>query len=793
MKFSKLWLKEQIAFDMSTEELTEKLTMVGLEVDAVEPVVPNFHGVVVGKVIEVTPHPNADKLSLCKVNVGDVRDLDIVCGASNVRSGLKVPVALVGSILPDNFKIKKAKLRGVDSEGMLCAAVELGLPDTDGGILELPSDAPIGADIREYLLLDDEVIEIELTANRGDCLSIRGVAREVAAINPNAKLKPLKASEFKFGSEVFPVTLQAKEACPRYSGRIIRGVNNSINTPVWMKEYLRRLGIKSINFIVDVTNYTMLELGQPLHAYDLSKLDQGIVVRYAESGEKILLLDGNEIELNSKTLVIADSSKCLAIAGVMGGSDTGVFAETRDIFLESAFFIPEKISVEARNYGLQTDSSYRFERGVDYELQLKALDRATSLILEIAGGDPGDLQEVRAEDYMPKRSDLILRRDSVQDILGISIEDDKIFSILSRLGMKVEVVSEGWGVTIPSWRFDLKIEVDLIEELARIYGYHLIPEQKIAIELGYNGNISEKNDRDRLHSLMEDIGYHEVITYSFIDEKLQELFGNGELALPLANPISSELSVMRTTLLPGLVSAVKYNLKRQQKRARFFEIGMRFLQKKEGLEQKFAIAGVVCGDLYPEQWGIEQKNNQADFFDLKNDVNAILQLFVSGDIEYLPQPHSALHPKRCARIYLAKEPIGFIGQLHPLVKERFDLDKTIYLFELDLDHLTNKAKTIFKPFSRYPQVTRDIAIIVDKEIAWSKIRQKIVDISGELLHNVLIFDVYCNENIGLDRRSMAIRLVFQSVDRTLVDAEVGELVERIVLMLKETFNASLRG
>ena len=795
MKFTKHWLQELINIDLTTEKLAEQLTMVGLEVDSIKTVAGDFHGVVVGEILEVKPHPNADKLTVCQVNVGAAEPvLNIVCGAKNVRPKLKVPVALVGAELPNNFKIKSSKLRGVDSAGMLCSAVELGLPDISQGILELSDDAPIGADIRKYLKLDDVVIEIELTANRGDCLSMIGIAREVAAIKHTWPTQ-LEIPKFKINSDVFPVSIQAKDACPHYCGRIIRGVNNHITTPLWMQERLQRLGIRPISFIVDITNYVMLELGQPLHAFDLNKLDKKIEVRYAKQGEEMFLLDGNKVELNTKTLVIADDSKCLAIAGVMGGSDTGVSLDTCDIFLESAFFIPEKIAVIARSYNLQTDSSYRFERGVDYKLQLQALDRATALILEIAGGNPGVVSEVSAEEYLPKSSDIILHRNSVEKILGISMADKEITDILSYLGMKLEPTFDGWKVTAPSWRFDIKVEEDLVEEVARIYGYHLIPEQKITAELtgDWSTAISDRSNMRRIYDLMEDRGYHEVITYSFIDAKLQALFGSDDVALPLANPISSEQSVMRTTLWPGLINAIKYNFQRQEQRARFFEVGLRFLQQDSSLEQKLAIAGVMSGDLYPEQWGLKQKES-ADFFDLKNDVTAILKLlgYESG-IEFIPKSHGALHPLRSAQIYVAGIPVGFIGELHPMIKQQLELGKQTTLFEINLSSLINKSKNVLKVISKFPKIQRDIAIIINKEISWAQIRQKIVDISGDLLHNVAVFDVYCSENIGLDKCSMAIHLDFQSVSRTLVDTEVEQLVDRIILVLKQSFGASLRG
>ncbi|MBU0744339.1 MAG: phenylalanine--tRNA ligase subunit beta [Gammaproteobacteria bacterium] len=792
MKFNKLWLKEIIDIDIDTVKLAEQLTMAGLEVDSIEPVAPNFYGVVVGEVLEVTPHPNADKLTVCKVNIGATENLDIVCGALNVREKIKVPVAVVGAELPNDFKIKKAKLRGVDSFGMLCSAVELGLAENSDGLLELPSDALVGVDIRKYLKLDDELVEIELTANRGDCLSILGIAREVAAIN-HIHLAPIKSQSFQVNnSDVFPITITADDGCPHYCGRIIRGVNNNLDTPIWIKEKLRRLGESSISFVVDITNYVMLELGQPLHAFDLSKLDGGIDVRYARKGEKLELLDGTNIELDDASLVIADKNKPVALAGVMGGNNSGMDKETQDIFLESAFFVPKKVTIQSRRFNIHTDSSYRYERGVDYNLQLKALEYATALIIEIAGGEAGAVSEIVSKEHFPESIEILLLRDSIKKILGISIEDKDTNDILLSLGLKPETVADGWMVKVPSWRFDLKIEEDLVEEVARIYGYHRIPEQKIVAELGVDGSAIARIDRRRLYALMEDLGYNEAITYSFIDEKTQALFGNGDLPLPLVNPISSELSVMRTTLWPGLIKVLQYNLKRQKQRARLFEIGLRFLQKDGVVEQNSVIAGVLCGDLYPQQWGMRQKE-PADFFDLKNDVEAILKLYSYDNVEFVPKSHQALHPKRSAQIKVQGKPIGFIGELHPLLRQQLNLNEKTSLFEIDLSFLINELKRYAGAPSRFPKVQRDIAIAISKEIPWSQIKQKIVDISGELLQNVYLFDVYCNENIGLDKHSMAIRLVFQSSHRTLVDTEVESLVGQIISVLQKTFNASLRG
>lgn len=796
MKFSRSWLSKFIDLKIDTAQLSQQLTTAGLEVAEVKPVSGDFCDVIIGEILEVNKHPNADKLSVCKVNIGEQESLVIVCGASNVRPKLKVPVAIIGAQLQNN-QIKKVKLRGVESCGMMCSSVELGLAEASSGpgLLELPDDAPIGMDLRQYLILDDEVIEIELTPNRGDCLSIVGISREIAAINRIKRVSPDIPKVLGQGPS-FPVTINAKEACPHYSGRIIHGVNNNINTPIWIKERLRRSDIQSINPIVDIANYVMLELGQPLHVFDLAKLDSEINVRYATQGEEITLLGtllgGNRIKLNDKTLVIADKNKCVAIAGVMGGIDSSVNKNTTDVFIESAFFAPEKIAGIARSYGLQTDASYRYERGVDYTLQLPALDLATSLLLEIVGGKPSEISEITAAENMPKRASIYLHRNSIEKILGVYIEDKDIFAILSHLEMQIEQVSDGFQVVAPSFRFDVSIEEDLVEEIARIYGYQNIPEQKIISELMPPlSNITNVTNtkKDRIYELMTDLGYNEVITYSFIDAKLQALFDPENTPLLLVNPISPELSSMRTSICPGLINAAKYNFDRKQERIRFFEIGLRFLSQGDCLQQIPTLAGIVSGDVYPEQWGIKQKG-KVDFFDLKNDVEAILK---SQHAEYLPIAHPALHPKRSAQICVANAPIGFIGEIHPKIRQELDLTGQVYLFEINFNSILVEQKNIFNEFSRFPKIQRDIALVVNKEIAWQNIRQKIVDISGELLHNIKLFDIYCGECIGLDKKSLGIRLIFQSVTRTLVDTEIEDLVSQIISVLKQTLDANLRG
>ncbi|MDR1012465.1 MAG: phenylalanine--tRNA ligase subunit beta [Coxiellaceae bacterium] len=795
MKYSKLWLQELTNLNLDTTKLSEQLTMLGLEVSSVEMVAPKFHGVVIGEVIRVTKHPNADKLAICTVKIGVNENIEIVCGAPNVKPKLKVPVALIGAELPNNIKIKKFKLRGMDSFGMLCSAAELGLAINSSGILELSEDAPIGCNIRDYLFLDDEILNIDLTFNRGDCLSMLGMAREIAVIN-RVELTQHSNSITKFTSdkEPFSVEVLAEDSCPHYIGRIIRGVNNKISTPSWMRERLRRLGLNSINLIVDVTNYVMIELGQPLHAFDMATIDGCIKVRYAKNGESIDLLDGRQLKLIDTTLVIADDTKLLAVGGIMGGNYTKVSFKTTDIFLESAFFVPEKIAITSRIYNLSTDASYRYERGVDYKLQLSALERATSLIITIAGGIPETRVELISQKYLPRFSDIFLRRHSVHDIIGITIPDRVIEDILIYLGTSIQSNVDGWLVSIPSFRFDLKIEEDLVEEISRIYGYNSIPEQEIVTSL-QNSNIDTNSTKfkRRLLDLVEDLGYHEIITYSFVDEKLQSMLNNNDLPLFLINPLSKEQNVLRSTLWPGLLNVVKYNFERQKRMSRFFEIGLKFSQKNSKIEQTPAIAGAIYGTRYPEQWGVSH-SKLVDFFDIKNDVEKILNFFSYKNVRYLPVTHMSLHPKCSAEIRDSdNNVIGLIGKIHPIIAQYININTNVYLFEINLRNIFKESKHTFQVFSKFPSVSRDIAIVVKKEIEWIEIKNKIISISAGLLQNIILFDIYSSENIGLDKRSMAIRIIFQSIDHTLVDSEVDLIINQIILVLRQDFDASLRG
>ncbi|MFZ2168052.1 MAG: phenylalanine--tRNA ligase subunit beta, partial [Methylococcaceae bacterium] len=624
MQISEAWLRSYVNPAISTEELVEQLTMAGLEVDSVEPAAAKFSGVVVGEVLSMQQHPDADRLRVCKVAVGETEPLQIVCGASNVRVGLKIPAALIGAVLPGDFKIKKSKLRGEESFGMLCSEKELGLAAEANGLMELATDAPVGVDIREYLSLDDTIIEVDLTPNRADCLSVEGLAREVAVLNQmnwsTTRVENVEVSH----QDTLTVAVEATDACPRYLGRLIKGVNAKAQTPLWMQERLRRSGLRSLGPLVDVTNYVLIELGQPLHVFDAEKLTGGISVRWAETDENLTLLNGQTIKLDNHALVIADDKQALALAGIMGGNNSAVNDETQAVFLECAFFAPQSIAGEARRFGLHTDSSHRFERGVDSTLQTRAIERATQLILDIAGGSAGVITEVTTESTLPQRQTVFLRRHRIEKMLGIILADELVTDIFQRLGMAVQTQADGWSITPPGFRFDIAIEADLIEEIARVYGYNNLPNSSLLMRSQLISVTEAVVDIDRVKDLLVDRGYQEAITYSFVDEDIQNTIAPDSEVIRLKNPISSELSVMRTTLWCGLLKVALYNTNRQQNRVRLFETGLRFIKKDGQIQQQKMLAGLVLGSSYNEQWG--EKTRKVDFFDIKADVQALFGL-----------------------------------------------------------------------------------------------------------------------------------------------------------------------
>ncbi|MCH8544702.1 MAG: phenylalanine--tRNA ligase subunit beta [Alcanivorax sp.] len=796
------WLREWADPALDTDALAHQLSMAGLEVDGVTPAAPPFSGVVVGEVKSTAPHPDADKLTLCEVSDG-TEVFPVVCGAPNVREGLKVPFARVGATLPGDFTIKKAKLRGQPSLGMLCGASELGLEDLIDGLLELPADAPVGTDIREYLHLDDQIIEVDLTPNRADCLSVRGIAREVSVLNRVPFNAPVVEPVAPTIDDTFAVTVSAPEACPRYQGRVIRGIDPTAQTPLWMVERLRRSGLRPIDPVVDVTNYVLLELGQPLHAFDLARLKGGIDVRLAQAGEQLTLLDEQTVTLKDDTLVIADASGPLAMAGVMGGAASAVSDSTQDIFLECAFFAPLAIAGKARGYGLHTDSSHRFERGVDPQLQEQAMARATALILAIAGGQAGPVVEVAAAQYLPQATPIRLSSARVEALLGLSLEADEIKDILVRLGMAVVETGAGaqdvtWEVTGPSWRFDMAIEADLIEELARVHGYDRLPTRLPAIQGSAIAEPETRLPARRLSDLLAARGYTEAITYTFVDPAMQAALAPTLTPLALANPISSELAVMRSTLWAGLLTTAQRNLNRQISRLRLFEQGLRFVPGAgEGgsLLQEPMLAGLVFGTARPQHFDdlTDGKPRRVDFLDVKADVEALLAV-AGGSAAYrfeAAEQH-VLHPGQCARILREGVEAGWLGKLHPGLAATLDLPADIYLFELRKEVIEQVSVPKFSELSEYPSVRRDLALVVPDSVPAGALLESARGACDERLRDIQLFDVYQGDNIEKGHKSLALGLTFQDRSSTLGEADINLLLAGVLSQLKQEFNASLR-
>ncbi len=790
MKFSESWLREWVSPELSTQALVDQITMAGLEVDAIDPVAGAFSGVVVGEILSVEQHPDADKLRVCKVAGSPDGDLQVVCGAPNARPGIKIPFALVGAKLPGDFKIKKAKLRGVPSFGMLCSATEVGLAESADGLMELASDAPVGTDFREYLDLDDLAIDVDLTPNRSDCLGIAGIAREVGVLTGCDLTRWSQDEIVEQSQKTVSVNVEDKVACPRYLGRVIENVDVNATTPVWMQEKLRRSGLRSISPVVDVTNYVMLELGQPMHAFDLAKLEGDITVRAAKQGEQLKLLDGQEVTVNDNTLLISDQAGALALAGIMGGESSSVDDETKDLFLEAAFFTPTSIAGRARSYGLHTDSSHRFERGVDPELPKAAIDRATSLLLSIVGGQAGAITEVTSAEDMPQTQTINLRADRIKRVLGIAIEAEQVEDQLRRLGLTVVANDEGWNVSVPSFRFDLSIEVDLIEELGRLYGYDLLPNTRPQGTV-LTTKISEHTiATERLQNLLVDRGYQEAITYSFVDPTIHQHFLlEGMKPITLANPISADLSEMRTSLWPGLVQALVYNLNRQHERVRFFEVGRIYTGTTDNIEQHRQIGGVLCGSRFDEQWS--EKQRPVDFFDAKADVEELLS-FAGGDTTFVAEEHPSLHPGQSARIYKDGQAIGWLGALHPKLNKPLGFDGKVYVFELALSATLAAQVPSFEVLSRFPANRRDLALLVDENVTAGEIEHCLNGVESDILKSIQLFDVYTGDGVELGKKSIAIAFHIQHGERTLTDEEVEALMLTVTQKLEQELKAVIR-
>ncbi|HHQ6629178.1 TPA: phenylalanine--tRNA ligase subunit beta [Serratia fonticola] len=794
MKFSELWLREWVNPAISSEALSDQITMAGLEVDGVEPVAGVFNGVVVGHVVECGQHPNADKLRVTKVDVGGERLLDIVCGAPNCRAGLKVAVATVGAVLPGDFKIKAAKLRGEPSEGMLCSFSELAISDDHDGIIELPQDAPIGTDIRDYLQLNDSAIEISVTPNRADCLGIIGVARDVAVLNQLPLTEPDMSPVAATISDTLPIRVEAPQACPRYLGRVVKGINVKAPSPLWMREKLRRAGIRSIDAVVDVTNYVLMELGQPMHAFDLNRIEGGIVVRMAREGETLRLLDGNEAKLQADTLVIADQQKALAMGGIFGGEHSGVNDETQDVLLECAFFSPLSITGRARRHGLHTDASHRYERGVDPALQHKAMERATRLLIDICGGQAGPIIDVSDESTLPKRATIALRREKLDRLIGHVVPSEQVSDILRRLGCQVTEQGDNWLAVAPSWRFDMEIEEDLVEEVARVYGYNNIPDVPVRADLVMTKHRESDLTLKRVKTMLVDHGYQEAITYSFVDPKVQALLHPGEEVLILPSPISVEMSAMRLSLWTGLLSAVVYNQNRQQTRVRLFESGLRFVPDTAanlGIRQDVMLAGVIAGHTHDEHWDLARK--PVDFYDLKGDLESVLELTGKlSEIQFKAESNPALHPGQSAAIYLHGERVGFIGVVHPELERKLDLNGRTVVFELEWNKLASRAVPQAREVSRFPANRRDIAVVVAENVAAEDILAECKKVGANQVVGVNLFDVYRGKGVAEGYKSLAISLVLQDTARTLEEEEIAATVAKCVEALKQRFQASLR-
>ena len=787
MNISTSWLREWISPVVTDEILAEQLTMAGLEVDGIETVAPAFSKVVVGHVVSCEKHPDADKLNLCQVDVGEAETVQIICGAKNVRTGLKVMAALVGAKLPGDFKIKKAKLRGVESFGMICSESELGISDSSEGIAELDVEATIGQDVREYLDLDDHIIELDITPNRGDCFSVLGVAREVSA-NYNMAFVMPDIEITALGKSSVATSVSNTSACPKYLTRSIKGIDNSVQTPQWMADKLKRSGQSTHSPVVDVTNYVLMELGQPMHAFDLAKIQGDIQVRNAKLGETVDLLNDSTVELKEDTLVITDAKSVLAIAGVMGGEASSTQTTTTDILLESAFFEPVSIAGKARNYGLHTESSLRFERGVDFNITELALDRAAQLVIEICGGKASEITKSVDESALPKLEPITITQAKIQKILGFELDSNWIEEKFINLDFEIsDKTSNSWTIIPPSFRFDIRIPADLIEELARLYGYDKLPVQKLSLDANINVIKEAQIDKYDVMQALVSRGYQEVITYSFISEKYQDLINPLAKKITLKNPISADMSTMRSSLWAGLLQTVESNQRRGHTDARFFEIGLCFDGVKAD-EQSNKLAGIVSGNRFDAQWSSELQ--PLDFFDAKADLESLLS-FTSATFDFEAAEHPALQKGQSAKISLNGEQVGWIGALSPAVQKELSLSKC-YLYEVDLNAILAGKIAKYESFSSYQQAQRDIALVVDQATPVAALTQSINELKQTHFVSVSLFDVYSGEHIESGKKSVALSLTYQSLEATLADDEVNTKVDEVLALMKDKFSATLR-
>ena len=802
MQFSENWLRALVDPGLDTNELAHLLTMSGFEVEDCRAVAPPFTGVVVGEVLKTEKHPNADKLNVCHVDVGTAQPLRVVCGAPNVVEGMKVPCALVGARLPgaspdQPFEIKIATMRGVESRGMLCSARELGLSDDHGGLLKLAENASIGEDVRKVLALDDQIFTIKVTPNRADCLSVLGVAREVAALTRAPLRTPRVAAVANASKTTFPVKISAAEGCGRFTGRVIRSVNARAVTPEWMTRRLERAGQRSISPLVDVTNYVMLELGRPLHVYDLDKTKGGIDVRFGSKGEKLKLLNEQTVEVDESVLAITDANGPIGLAGIMGGDGTKADLDTRNVFLEAAFFFPAAIAGRARRYNLTSDASHRFERGVDFDNNIEGIERATELILEICGGEPGPTVDTVAN--LPTRQPVKMRVARARKIIGVQISSDEMADVFSRLGFKFRRedtgIDEFFVVTPPSYRFDIEIEEDLIEEVARVYGFERIPANQ---PLAVASMLALPEQRRSLHDLRERMvatGYQEIISHSFVEEEWEVDFASNVRPVRLLNPIAS-LAVMRSTLIGGLVANVRYNLNRKLDRVRIFEVGRAFMRDSgvldgalevAGVRQPTRIAGAAYGSVEDEQWGIAARN--VDFFDVKGDVEVLV---APARVRVEPAPHPALHPGRSGRVLLNGLDIGWLGELHPRLQRKYELPGPLVLFEMDVAPLLDRELPRYAEASKFPPVRRDLSYSFDEKIPVQSIVDSLMRSKASIVHAVSVFDVYRGKGIENGKKGLAFRVLLQDTQKTLTDAEVDAAMAGLRRVLEQEYGAKLR-
>ena len=795
MKVTYRWLKEFTPIDASPDELAAQLTMAGLEVESLSLVAPPFSGVVVGQVLQAGPHPDAEKLSLCQVTTDGANRLQIVCGAKNVRPGLKVAVAMVGAKLPNDVQIKRATLRGQESNGMLCSARELGLGDEHDGIMELAASLPLNQDVRDALDLDDWVLDVNATPNRGDCMSVFGIARDYSAARERRYIQYPVAPIGSSQAAVFPVSLESP-GCPVFASRVIRGVTPNAQSPEWLRERLRRLGLNSISAIVDVTNYVMTELGQPLHAYDVAKLAKGISVRAAAPRERITLLDDKEYELDPEVLVIADANGAIGLAGIMGGRRTAISDSTTDVLLESAHFRPDAVSGRARRLGLFTDAAQRFERGVDPTLPAIAIERATALLQACVGGAPGPVQVTRGAASATRDEPWVpLRRDRVTRLLGTPVPDEEVRAVLAAISEAVEITPDGWRVRKPAHRFDIRIEADLIEEVARLRGFDRIAEIH-AVGQQIAGTASEgRVSNDRVLTAMADRGYREIISYAFVDPLTQQQLFPDTPTLKLANPISADLSEMRVSLWPGLINACRENLRRQQTRVRLFEIGSKFNVSKNAPSQELqeieTLAGIATGTRWPQQWG--SQSEAVDFYDVKGDVLEVLTL--TGDaasVTFEPDSLSVLRPGRAARIHRDDKPIGWIGEIHPQVVKALNLPMTAFLFELEMKSAFRSKVLKLNKISKFPSVRRDLSIVVDESVPLAVLQENVTVSASGLLSELRVFDIYRGPSIETGRKSVALGLILQDSSRTLTDIDADAVVTAVATRLRDVLSATIR-